>query len=89
MNERASRHPEDRTMAAFIDGSLAPDELAAVSEHLRGCRDCRTIVVETARFEREEERAPAQRGRPAWWLAAVAAVVAIAVSIPVSTYPKR
>ena len=51
MSESAPAHPEARTMVAFIEGRLPAEELAAVSEHLRGCPDCRTVVTETARFE--------------------------------------
>src|SRR5258706_14420599 len=83
MNDVRPRHPEATTMAAFVEGALAPDEIAAVAEHLRGCSDCRTVVSETARFEREEEA----RGTPArsnrWWLLAIAAVLAaIAITVP-------
>jgi CHAT domain-containing protein len=83
MNETVSRHPEARALAAFVEGALAPAELAAVAEHLRGCPDCRTVVTETARFEREEQRsaAPARSVRW-WWLAAAAAVVAALITIP-------
>lgn len=75
-------HPEAQTMAAFVEGALAPDEIAVVAEHLRGCRDCRTVVTETARFEREEaRRVPATSNR--WWRLAVAAVLAaIAITVP-------
>ncbi|HJW94784.1 MAG TPA: CHAT domain-containing protein [Thermoanaerobaculia bacterium] len=66
-------------MAAFIEGRLAPDELRSVSDHLRGCEECRTVVSETARFEREEQR-PANRNW--WWLAAAAAVVIALIAIP-------
>lgn len=80
MNASASPHPEAGTLAAFIEGRLAPDELQAMTEHLRGCPDCRMVVAETARFE-EEERRPARR--PAWWLAAAAAVlIAVVVAFP-------
>jgi len=82
MNDVEPRHPEAMTMAAFVEGTLAPNEIAAVADHLRGCNDCRTVVSETARFEREEEReAPSHATR--WWLLAAAAVLAaIAITIP-------
>jgi CHAT domain-containing protein len=76
MSDNAPLHPEAGTMAAFIEGRLAPDELRSVSDHLRGCTECRTVVSETARFEREEQR-PARR--PWWIAAAVAAAIAIVV----------
>lgn len=82
MNDVTPRHPEAQTMAAFVEGALAPDEIAVVAEHLRGCGECRTVVAETARFEREEaRRAPARTNR--WWqLAAAAVLAAIAILIP-------
>jgi len=92
MSVNAPDHPEVRTMVAFIEGRLAPDELKSVTEHLRGCRDCRTVVTETARFEGEEERGagplPRREGagwrtRPTWqWLAAAAAIAAIVIAFP-------
>jgi CHAT domain-containing protein len=78
MTDTASRHPEDHVMAAFVDGKLAPDEVAAVAEHLRGCAGCRLVVSETARWEREGYGA-ARSGAPRWWLA-VAAVIALVVA---------
>jgi CHAT domain-containing protein len=82
MNDSVPRHPEAHIMAAFVDGTLAPDEIAAVAGHLRDCADCRTVVSETARFEREEERAGSSRSNRSWWLAAAAAIAAIAIAVP-------
>jgi len=79
MSERAPRHPEARTMVAFIEGRLAPDELASVGEHLRGCAECRTVVTETTRFTREEQRATAAPRRTWWWLGMAAAIATVAV----------
>jgi len=87
MNDVRPRHPEAQTMAAFLEGALAPDEIAAVAEHLRGCSDCRTVVSETARFEREEaaRETPARSNR--WWLLTAAAIVAaIAFALPLSRW---
>jgi CHAT domain-containing protein len=81
MNDVGPRHPEAQTMAAFIEGALAPDEIASVAAHLRDCSDCRTVVAETARFEREEEPLAAPHRRM-WWLAAAAILAAAAVLIP-------
>jgi CHAT domain-containing protein len=81
MNDGLPRHPEARVMAAFVDGILAPNEVAAVAEHLRGCSDCRTVVAETARFEREEESSSRPR-RSAWWLAAAAIFAAVVIAVP-------
>jgi len=82
MNERAPRHPEIRTMVAFIEGRLPPGELAAVSGHLRDCRDCRTVVTETARFEREETRAASPSRRTSWWLPLAAFLATVAITVP-------
>ncbi|MGZ5444847.1 MAG: CHAT domain-containing protein [Thermoanaerobaculia bacterium] len=41
-------------MAAFLEGTLAPGEIAEVVAHLRDCADCRTVTGEAARFEEEE-----------------------------------
>src|SRR6185436_16207881 len=65
MSESVSRHPPVETMAAFIEGALTPAETAAVSEHLRGCGECRTVIGETARFEEEQNAEGAARRRPA------------------------
>ncbi|MEA2338177.1 MAG: hypothetical protein QOE82_2184 [Thermoanaerobaculia bacterium] len=83
MNDVEPRHPKATTMAAFVDGVLAPDEIAEVAAHLRDCGDCRTVVAETARFEREEEVRPVPaHGRRMWRLAAAAVFAAIAVLVP-------
>lgn len=76
MNDEMPRHPEAQTMAAFVDGTLAREEIAAVAGHLRECADCRLVVTETARFEREEARVAPRRS---WWLALAAAVAALAI----------
>src|ERR1041385_783056 len=81
MSDNAPLHPEAGTMAAFIEGRLAPAELRSVSEHLRGCAECRTVVSETARFERMEKRRP-RLSRNWWWLAAAAAIVLVGIAIP-------
>lgn len=76
------RHPEAKTMAAFVDGSLEPKEVAAVADHLRECADCRTVVSETARFEREEIGGQRRIG-VRWQWAAAAAVATILVGVPI------
>jgi CHAT domain-containing protein len=79
MSDVVPRHPEAQTMAAFVDGTLPPGEVAAVAEHLRGCGECRVVVGETARFTDEEEP---QSHRP-WWMyaAAILAVAIVATSV--------
>src|SRR3954465_7059144 len=83
MNPLETRHPRDQTMAGFVEGAVAPDEIASVAAHLRDCSDCRTVVAETARFEREEESpaVPAPRSRMSW-LAVAAVLAAVAVLVP-------
>lgn len=76
------RHPEATIMAAFIEGTLPPEQVAVVAQHLVGCSDCRIVVAETARFEREEERIRPRRVPRTWWLAAAAVLAAIAVTVP-------
>jgi len=80
----ATSHPEARTMAAFVDGKLAPEEIATVAAHLRGCSDCRTMVTETARFAREEAplSQPIVFRKRVPWLAAAAVAAGIAVALP-------
>jgi len=81
MNDATPQHPGAETMAAFLEGRLQRDELASVAAHLRDCRDCRLVIGETARFEREEETRAPQRN--AWWLAAAAAVLLL-VAVPIA-----
>ncbi len=84
MTDASLRHPEVQTMAAFLDGTLAPDEIPAVADHLRECPDCRTVVTETARFVREEEE-EAKSSPPSpwrWWMAVAAAAVLAVIAIP-------
>lgn len=83
MNDDGPRHPKAMTMAAFVEGTLARDEIAGVAAHLRTCGDCRTVVAETARFEREEERRPVT-ARRSWWLAAAAVLAVIAAGVPLA-----
>lgn len=82
----ATSHPEARTMAAFVEGKLRPEELAQVATHLRGCADCRVVVTETARFEREEApiavAPPLAFPKRIVWLAAAAVIAAIAIVLP-------
>jgi CHAT domain-containing protein len=88
MTNPVSRHPGAETMAAFLEGTLAPGEVAEVAAHLRECADCRTVTGETARFEEEEAALAAAAARPrtaakwrTWTVAAVAAIAAMAVPL--------
>lgn len=85
MNEGMS-HPDEETMAAFLDGKLDPGGIADVTGHLAECGDCRTIIGEAARFE-SEQAAAAHPATRAWRLRAMAAVIAAAaVLLPVARY---
>ncbi len=103
MNDPLSRHPGAETMAAFLEGTLAPGEVAEVAAHLRDCADCRTVTGEAARFEVEEtvgapaltgsggtpENQPAggRRAITSWPVWAAAAAVAVVASIPLLRQP--
>ncbi len=82
MKEVAPRCPDDEVLAAFIAGTLPAAELERVSAHLGECPECRSIMGEVARFERDElgtaPREVSERSSTPWWLAA-AAVIAVAV----------
>ncbi len=82
MNDGLPRHPGAQTMAAFVEGTLPPNEIAAVAAHLSDCSECRTVVAETARFEREEVDAQQQPSKRMWWLAMAAVLAAIVVATP-------
>src|SRR5689334_20881282 len=82
MSDTAPHHPDIDIMSAFIEGKLAPEGIAEVAAHLRGCIECRTIVSEPARLERETRRAPRGSPRRTWWLAAAAAVVVMVGAVP-------
>lgn len=87
MTDDTSRCPTPEQIAAFVAGNLSGDELTMVADHLRGCEDCRLILAEAARVDRESEEtdvaiepvapaaAPPRRLSP-WWLAAAAAALA-------------
>lgn len=103
MNDPVSRHPGAETMAAFLEGTLAPGEVAEVAAHLRDCADCLTVTGEAARFEVEEtvgapaltgsggtpENQPAggRRAITSWPVWAAAAAVAVVASIPLLRQP--
>jgi CHAT domain-containing protein len=93
MTDASPRHPEVEIMTAFIDGKLAPHEIAEVAAHLRECAECRTVVTETARLEREvqreEQRAARPRATPWWWLAAAAILALAAVTLPLLRWMER
>jgi anti-sigma factor RsiW len=55
------RHPSDEQLAAYVDGSLAPDEHASTEKHLAACSRCRADVHLAA----ETRRALAGLSEPA------------------------
>lgn len=86
MSDDSSRCPTPEEIAAFVAGSLEGAELMRLKEHLKSCDDCRLVLAEAARVDRESEEAeqeerspepvrPRKRIRP-WWLAAAAAALA-------------
>jgi CHAT domain-containing protein len=79
MTDGGPRHPAAEIMSAFVDGTLAPHELADVTNHLRDCAECRFVAAESARFGAEEAPAIELSATPKRWLLALAAAVAIAV----------
>ena len=42
---RLDAHPDAETWAAYADGGLVPDEMAALDAHLAACASCRRLVV--------------------------------------------
>ena len=72
MNDEKSRHLEDETMGALIEGTLPRAELLAATGHLATCAECRVVAAEGARFE--SEQAETKHSPHAWWLAVAAAI---------------
>jgi hypothetical protein len=80
---RADACPDPGQLAAYLDGTLGPDERTLVERHLLECAECREIVGGTVAFQ--DEHAPAVVPRPSrtTWvvlgtvLAAAAAIVLV------------
>lgn len=89
MSEVTARHPGDQTMAAFAEGRLAPDERAAVVAHVGECEECRFVLIESARFEREEQQIGRTSVTYPWWLAAAAVVVLAATALLLLQWNER
>ena len=70
------KHPESEDLAAFVDGKLGGAALAAVTEHLLGCEECRAIAGEAARFRLEGSERRSKPGGGRWWMMLAAAAVA-------------
>src|SRR4051794_10282262 len=72
-------HADAEDLAAFAEGKLRGDALDAVAAHLGECLDCRSVLGDTIAFLPQTPAAERSRSfRPATWLAAAAAVVAVA-----------
>ncbi len=54
-----STHPDDETLAAYVDGTLPRGRRREVTVHLASCEDCYEVFTETARFLRDEDQKPA------------------------------
>ncbi len=77
----ASVCPDAETLAAFAEGRLMRNQLAALAGHVENCQDC------IATLEAANETIATRKGAPArsrtWWLAVAAAVVAGVVALGV------
>jgi CHAT domain-containing protein/tetratricopeptide (TPR) repeat protein len=76
--------PDAETLAAFVEGKLKRQELAAVLLHLDRCPSCRDFV--SAANEEVGEDAPGlarSASRLRWWAVAAAALIVALVAIPV------
>jgi len=84
MNVASDRHPEPDVLAAFVEGHVTGDELKGVTAHLDVCEECRSLVAGAAEFERETARplVAIRRRISPWWLAAAAAIITVAVLVP-------
>jgi tetratricopeptide (TPR) repeat protein len=81
-----SRCPAADQIAAFVAGRLGGNELRKVKEHFTFCDDCRRVLAEAARTDRENAKRervsePAlpvrsKQGVRPWWLAIAAGALA-------------
>ncbi|HSL81589.1 MAG TPA: zf-HC2 domain-containing protein [Thermoanaerobaculia bacterium] len=85
-----SAHPSPELLASFVDGRLPDEERRAMVAHLDVCPDCYEVFAGTVRFQGEEEPRgqvlrPPRLAAKRWlgWAAAAAAVVAVAIVVPV------
>ncbi|HYH07918.1 MAG TPA: hypothetical protein VEK11_12745 [Thermoanaerobaculia bacterium] len=70
-------HPDDETLAAFVDDRASEEKRAMVIEHMNVCADCRDVVLMATDVAFEE---PANLVRPRFggrWLAPLAAAAAV------------
>ncbi|HEX6098194.1 MAG TPA: tetratricopeptide repeat protein [Thermoanaerobaculia bacterium] len=83
----AAACPDPETLAAFGEGRLSRRQVAELAEHLERCEDCVATLAAVNETIATREAAPAERKSRPWWLAAVAAavaIVAIAIGVRVS-----
>ncbi|HVR38724.1 MAG TPA: tetratricopeptide repeat protein [Thermoanaerobaculia bacterium] len=71
-------HPTSETLAAFAGGNVDVQTRADVLAHLDRCNDCMIAAQSATAFLRDE--AIATRSPRRWWIAAAAAIVAIAIA---------
>lgn len=79
-------HPELEELAAFLDGTLPEEDRARVMEHLADCEECYEIFAGAASFQKDSRAdsvvpfpSPVRR----WLPLAAAALLAVAVGVPV------
>jgi CHAT domain-containing protein/tetratricopeptide (TPR) repeat protein len=79
-------HPDDETLAAFLDDRLGSAERARVTEHLSRCEACHELFAETVRFQAaqapsrtEPKRFP--RSPIPWAIGAAAAALVAGVAL--------
>jgi tetratricopeptide (TPR) repeat protein len=73
-------------LAAFAEGTLAPERRAEVESHVANCPECPFVVGEVTRFLAEPEEADEASTWQRWWF--VAAAVA-AICIPLAVWRLR
>jgi tetratricopeptide (TPR) repeat protein len=57
---RSSTHPDDATVAAYVDGTLVASERGEIERHLATCDDCYELMSEVVRTEDQFRRHPPQ-----------------------------
>ena len=89
----AERCLDAETVAAWMDGGLSPQELAAAEAHAAGCARCQALLSAFARVDSGPPAAQAPAAAPGWrawlpWLVpATAAATALALWIAVPRDP--
>lgn len=70
-----SMHPEIEDIAAYVEGTLPPEERTVLEAHLAECSDCRLVATDASLLVRDEIR------RRRWVVAVPAAAVAAAAAL--------